>query len=207
MGRGMRFLRRRQPQTQGPDPADPDARLVAWAQRNPQAFVALYDRYYPAVFGYCLGRLRDPAQAEDATSQTFMNALADLPHYRDQGRFRQWLFTIAHNAIVDGARANRHWMPLETAALVDDPAASPEERALAALDLDRIEDALARLAPIDAHVLALRRAGLNGPEIAQLLGISHDAAKKRQLRALDRLAAELGEDIATDSGAKRHAPR
>ena len=32
-------------------PVDPDAVLVAWARLNPQAFTALYDRYFEAVRG------------------------------------------------------------------------------------------------------------------------------------------------------------
>jgi DNA-directed RNA polymerase specialized sigma24 family protein len=42
----------------------------------------------------------------------------------------------------------------------------------------------------DRQVLELRRAGLTGREIAGVLGISHDAAKKRQQRAMDRIRAD-----------------
>src|SRR3712207_7532154 len=38
--------------------ADADAHLVAWARQDPQAFTALYDRYFPGVYGYCLSQDR-----------------------------------------------------------------------------------------------------------------------------------------------------
>jgi RNA polymerase sigma factor (sigma-70 family) len=193
----MGFLRRRAPDEHASTaPAtDADALLVAWAQRNPQAFTALYDRYFPAVYGYCLSQLGSPEAAEDAASQTFLKALAALPGYREAGRFRPWLFAIAHNAVIDARRDQRAGDPLETAVDIVDPGDSPEERAIAALAVARLEDALARLPSHDRHILELRRAGLSGREIAEMLGIGHEAAKKRQLRAMDRLRTDLADSL------------
>ena len=186
----MGFLRRRQPTRQS-NAADPDALLVAWSMQNPQAFVALYDRYFPSVYGYCLSQLGNADAAEDAASQTFLKALSALPAYRESGRFRPWLFSIAHNAVQDSIRARRTPASLDEAAEVPDPAISPEDRAIAALDAAWLDSVIAGLPTADREVLELRRAGLNGPEIAAVLGISHEAAKKRQLRAMDQIRAEV----------------
>ncbi len=172
--------------------ADPDALLVTWAQENPRAFTALYDRYFAAVHGYCLSQLGDAQAAEDAASQTFLKALAALPGYRETGRFRSWLFAIAHNAVSDAFRARSSDASLEAASDLLDPAASPEERAIASLDGAWLDAAIARLPATDRQVLELRRAGLRGAEIAAVLGISHEAAKKRQLRAIDQIRSEAG---------------
>jgi RNA polymerase sigma-70 factor (ECF subfamily) len=187
----MGFLRRRQPEHPAEAAADADAVLVAAARQDPQAFTALYDRYFPAVYGYCLSRLGDPEAAEDAASHTFLKALAALPRYRETGRFRAWLFAIAHNAVLDAVRGQHPAEPLEAASGLLDPAASPEERAIAALDAAWLDGAIARLPADDRHLLDLRRAGLSGREIAAVLGIGHEAAKKRQLRAIDRVRSEL----------------
>ena len=184
-------LRRRYESNREPGPADPDALLVTWARQSPQAFTALYDRYFPAVYGYCLSRLGDADAAEDATSQTFLKALAALPTYRESGRFRAWLFVIAHNAALDTICSRRPEEPLEAASAIFDPAATPEERAIAELDRDWLDGAIARLPAADRHVLELRRAGLSGQEIATVLGITHEAAKKRQLRAMDQVRAQI----------------
>lgn len=186
----MGILHRQPPPTA--QAADPDALLVAWAQQSPHAFTALYDRYFAAVHGYCLSQLGDDQAAEDAASQTFLKALAALPNYREAGRFRSWLFAIAHNAVQDAIRARSSDASLEMAGDFHDPAASPEERAIAALDGDWLDAAIARLPATDRQVLELRRAGLRGAEIAAVLGISHEAAKKRQLRAIDQIRAEAG---------------
>src|SRR5215216_3517277 len=97
----MRLLRHRQSIQQTDRAIDPDGLLVEWARQDPQAFTALYDRYFNAVYGYCLSQLGDPDAAEDASSQTFLKALAALPRYSESGQFRPWLFAIAHNAVLD----------------------------------------------------------------------------------------------------------
>ena len=198
----MGFLRRRQPEHLAESAPDADALLVVWARQNPQAFTALYDRYFPAVYGYCLSELGDPEAAEDAASSTFLRALAALPGYRESGRFRSWLFAIAHNTVLDAVGGRHGDAPLEAARDVLDPAASPEERALGILDQAWLDGALARLPAADRRVLELRRAGLSGREIAQVLGISLEAAKKRQLRAMDQVRADLVASSGT--GEARH---
>ena len=187
----MGFLRRRQPEHHLEPAADADELLVVWSRQNPQAFTALYDRYFPVVYGYCLSQLGDPETAEDAASATFLKALAALPGYREAGRFRSWLFAIAHNAVLDAIALRRPEESLERASDILDPSASPEERALAALDQAWLDGALGRLPADDRRVLELRRAGLSGREIAAVLGISHEAAKKRQLRAIDQVRADF----------------
>lgn len=173
------------------DAEDADALLVARAQENLDAFAPIYDRYFAQVYYYCLDELRDPAAAEDATSQVFLRAMHSLPGYHETGRFRSWLFTVAHNVIVNSRRGRVPGAPIETAWDLPDPAATPEELAVAALDLAAIDALIADLPMDDRRVIELRRAGLSGREIADVLGISYEAAKKRQLRAMDRLETAL----------------
>jgi RNA polymerase sigma-70 factor (ECF subfamily) len=188
----MGLLQRLQRNGHGPGSVDDsDGRLVTLAQQDPGAFGLLYDRYFPAVYGYCLSELRDPEVAADAAGQTFLKAMAALPTYREGGRFRSWLFTIAHNVIVDAYSPRRQNEPLDTVLHIADPAPSPEDAAIATFDLERLDDAIAQLPDADREVIELRRAGLDGKEIAAVLGISHEAAKKRQLRAMDRLRQDL----------------
>lgn len=202
----MGFFRRQQTEPTPLSPGDdPDALLVAWARENPPAFVALYDRYFPAVFRYCLSQLGEVEAAEDAASQTFVKALTALSTYRETGRFRSWLFAIAHNAVLDTFRARRPAETLEKALAVSDPGASPEARVIATLDREWLEAAIAGLPEGERQVLELRRAGLSGQEIARVLGISHDAAKKRQSRAMDRIRDQHGCVVPTSCEVRREA--
>ena len=52
-----------------------DAELVARAVRGDQQAVAeIYDRYVHAIYSFCRSRLRNEADAADATQDTFVRS-------------------------------------------------------------------------------------------------------------------------------------
>ena len=63
-----------------------DADLIERARSDPEAFGVLYERYVNSVFGFVFGKVRDRTQAEDITSQTFLQALRALPQDAAMGR-------------------------------------------------------------------------------------------------------------------------
>lgn len=182
------------------DESRDDLAIVARAQRDPAAFAPLYLRYEPVVRGYCQRRLGDPEVAADATSRVFIRVLQALPDFRpDPSRngstFRSWLFTIAHNVVVDTHRRTRKHPSLdqpgvvrdgqpiaESLALVD-PAALPEDVALANEAARQLHEVLTQLPDRQRQIVELRLAGLSGDEIAATLGTSLSAVKSAQFRA------------------------
>jgi RNA polymerase sigma-70 factor (ECF subfamily) len=167
-----------------------DRTLVARARVDRAMFAELYRRYVDGVYWYCLGRLREPAVAEDATSQVFAQALAALPRYRDHERetaFRAWLFRIAHNVVVDAVRARHSHETLATAADLMDHRHQPEEVAIRNEAQRAIWDLVATLPPEQRSVVELRLVGLTGMEIATVLGRSRGAVDTAQSRAVARL--------------------
>ncbi len=174
------------------DAGDIDAALVASAQVDPAAFAGLYRRYLEPIHAYCWYRLGSREAAEDATSQIFLKALTALPHYRGDRTFRSWLFTIAHNVVVDHYRGHRPSRPLDDAAEVVDGHASPEDLGVAAADAAAMRALLARLTPDQARVIELRLAGLAESEIAQVLNRRPGAVRATQFRALEQLRILFG---------------
>jgi RNA polymerase sigma-70 factor (ECF subfamily) len=186
------FLRRRPAQELPPAvETDADAVLVVRAQLDRQAFAALYRRYFEAIYRYCYVKLGDAERAEDATHQVFVRALEAFGRYEETGRFRSWLYAIAHNVVVGELTARRP-TPLAAAGELVDPAASPEAMAIDSAERRALRDALARLPDDQRRAIELRIAGLTGREIAAELGRSHEAVKMLQQRALVRLRTELG---------------
>lgn len=184
----------RLPWRQHPDPGPvslDDAGLVARARQDYAAFAPIYDRHFAGVYGYCYRLLGSPEAAEDAAQQVFAQALTALPRYQETGRFRSWLYAIAHHVISE-QRAARRDHPLDDEPELHDPGQSPEEEVLRALERGDLHEAITRLPADQRRVIELRLAGLKGREIAAELGRSHEAVRMLQLRALDHLAAELG---------------
>lgn len=183
-------------------PAD-ELRFIAEAQASPAAFGPLYRHYAPAIYRFCYRRLGHPDNAADATSQTFIKAIASLKSFRPDpahpGKtFRAWLYHIAGNVVTDVRRAHRSHrsldVPEEDASLARflvDPRRSPEELAIAASDASAVRDALDHLPERQRGIVELRLAGLTGDEIAETMDMSLSAVKSAQFRAYNTLRAVL----------------
>jgi RNA polymerase sigma-70 factor (ECF subfamily) len=184
--------------TMAPLPADEvgDAELVRRAQRHAAEFGPLYLRYRDRVFRYCLYRLGDLSEAEDATSAVFVKALRGITSVHDNATsFRPWLFRIAHNEIVDRyKRGARRWETGFAAAddLVD-PGPSPEEAALTVEAGGRLRSLLSGLPPRERAVLELRLADLTTAEIAAVLGITVGGVWTAQSRGLAKVREAIGD--------------
>lgn len=172
-------------------PEGDDAVLVAAAMRDRRAFAPLYRRYLDLIYRYSYRRLGSREAAEDATSQVFYRAMAGLDGFRS-GSFRAWLFTIAHNVVIDHARRHPQAFPLDPLYDPPDDASTPEELAIHADQRRAVARALAGLSPDQQRVIELRMAGLTGAEIAEVLGKNAAAVKMLQFRAMTNLRERLG---------------
>lgn len=171
--------------------ADSDSALAIRALHDPEAFTLLYRAYALDVYRYCYRRLQDRETAEDATSQTFVNAYAGLRRLGHKP-FRPWLFTIAHNVVVDVHRSRRPHFSLDEAEIHEAVDPSPEALALDHEQHDTMQRLLRQLTKRDREVVELRLAGLTGREIAQTLGCSGEAVRSAQYRAMRHLRELLG---------------
>jgi RNA polymerase sigma-70 factor (ECF subfamily) len=172
------------------EPVDSDAELLIRARHDRAAFAPIYRRYAPDIYRYCYRCLGTREDAEDATSQVFIQALAGLPGLRDDN-VRPWIYRIAHNVVVDMARERRPSAPFDEAFIETHDIASPEAETLGREQQARLLAALASLSERDRQLVQLRLAGLTGQEIAEALQCSHGAVRVAHHRALERLRALL----------------
>ena len=173
------------------DPADPDARLVFAAQKNPSAFQALYDRWAAQVYQYFYYRSGDNASAEDLTSELFLAAYQSLAHYQHRGHFAAWLFTIARNLVNKDARKNRRQAPLEMAGQIASPSDLSGEFAQAD-EIECLKRLIQSLPANEQELIRLRyAAGLSFADMAIVLQKREDAVKKSLYRLQARLQTLL----------------
>jgi len=189
----------------GAQPGCDDLDTILAAQADARAFEPLYRRYQPQVQGYCLRRLGHPELAADATSQIFINAIKALPRFRIDGhrvdsRFRSWLFSIAHNVVVDTYRRQRPIVSLDAlsaagephpAGMLTNPAPSPEDTVMAAETSRHLITQLTRLPGRQRTVIELRLAGLSRMEIAEALNFSEAAVRSAQFRGFATLRERM----------------
>ena len=173
-------------QTIDPAVMDDDAAAVVAALADPAAFAVLYRKYATDVYRYCYRRLGNRETAEDATSQIFTRAITGLQSIKGRP-FRPWLFTIAHNTLVDLYRGTPQTSSLDQIPEREDPSPTPESEAISGEARSVVQLLLLQLPERDRQVIELRLAGLSGREIAEAIGASHGAVRVAHHRAIERM--------------------
>jgi len=163
--------------------------LVKAAQSDPANFEALYELHFERVYAYVAARVRDRATAEDVTSEVFHKALANLRNYEWRGvPFAAWLLRIAANAVID--QANRAAREVSAG---DNPLEPTKTEVRGVEDRARLFRLVERLPQAQRQVVYQRFVEQRSiREIAERLRKSEGAIKQLQLRALQRLRAQMG---------------
>lgn len=164
-----------------------------------EAFTSFYRENLDDVFRYCFFRLGTREAAEDVTSEVFAKALTSFDSFTGKGSRRSWLFSIAHNAVIDAHRRKRPVVSLDGLDEIEDDHDSPETVALNATEQGEVRALLGQLPDSQRQILELRLAGLTGAEIADVLGRTHAAVKIAQVRAYQTLRKLLVQQGAFDT--------
>ncbi len=170
--------------------------LIAYARAGDEAaFTRLVELHQTAIYNLCYRILGNPAEAEDAAQETFLRAYAQLNRFDATRSFKTWLFSIANHYCIDHLRKRRlTWLSLDQPALAPHPALreqkpGPEEASMRREQKAVVEALLAKLAPEDRSVVALRYwYDLSYEEIAEATGATVSAVKSRLHRARALLA-------------------
>lgn len=180
-----------QPDRYGPPT---DAELASAAARGDrQAFGMIYDRYADRLMDYACGMLRDRDTAADCVHDAFCTAAAALDALRDPDKLRPWLYAIVRSQVLHHIRDNRRETPVaehyDTSSDEPEPYALAARRELATL----VAEAAGGLSERDQQVLDLTyRHGLDGPELAEVLGVSQTNANTLVHRVRETVERSLG---------------
>jgi len=160
---------------------------------SPSATTAsLYERYYDRVYGYCLYKLGNREEAEDATQTTFLLVLRALERGVVPRLEANWLFTIAQNACRCRARTRGRGRDHE---VLSDPQVLQEVapgRNGARDELVGLEEALEDMPDLQRRAIILREwRGCSYREIAQQLELTGSAVETLIFRARRSLAQRL----------------
>jgi len=144
----------------------PDIPLLA----RDRAFESLYRSYVKDVYHYALALLRNPADAEDVTQTTFLNAYRAYKRGVEIQKPQNWLIKIAHNvARTKYARASRRVREVPLEDHLEQLAVPEEEKPNVAAVLR----ALGRLPFNQRAALVMRELeGRTYAEISDTLGVS-----------------------------------
>ena len=167
---------------------DEEALVLSAQGGDRDAFAQLYEASVDRIYRYLLARLAEPADAEDVTTEVFIQAMKSLPSYRSRGTpLIAWLFRIAHNQAINHLKKRTR---RKEAALMETSAAydSPEQEVLDKVRLGEVHEAMGVLTDLQRQVLNLRfAADLSIAEVASVMNRKEGAVKALQFSALRSL--------------------
>ena len=179
--------------------------MLRYQSGDAAAFDELYARHRGALFRFITRQCRVRERAEEIFQDVWMSLIQAAERYRVEAQFRTWLYTLAHNKLMDYFRSNARAEAVlyevrndendvETvdgiASRTQEPQVQAEARQQGRAILDLL-DALP--APQREAFLLHEESGLSVEEIAQATGVSFEAAKSRLRYAVAKLREGLAE--------------
>lgn len=166
--------------------------MLAYGAGDAGAFETLYARHRGGLFRFVLRAVKDRGAAEELFQEVWVRVIEARERYAPKARFITWLYTIAHNLLVD------HWRKkgLSLVALdgdeVSSESANPARQAEAREALARLVHALESLPAAQREAFVLHEeGGLSVAEIAAVTGVGEEAAKSRLRYAMTKLKAAV----------------
>ena len=196
-----------------PPAEEPDeALMLRYAAGDIAAFDVLYARHALGVWRYLLRSVRVAALADDLLQDVWFSlarqggAMQDTPGtaYQPSARFRTWLFTIAHNRLVDHFRSVKNHVRLDDEgsdghdrladSLAADSGFGPVRQLQSRQQAAALIEAVEQLPGEQREAFLLQaEGGLRVEEIASATGVSFETAKSRLRYARNSLRQQLEE--------------
>lgn len=154
----------------------------------------LFATYHDRIYRYVLGMVRDRAEAEDLTQETFLRAYRRQDSLRAPEAARGWLYRIATHVCLDRLRQRAPHVSAESEQVAEqvESAVSPDPSALEITERKETSACVQRcldfLSDSYRAVILLREIhSLSTAEMAALLGVEEGAVKIRLHRARRKL--------------------
>lgn len=146
----------------------------------------LYELIKTDVYAYCLSKLRNKADAEDITEETFVKIYKYGSYYKPCGKPLAWVFTIASNLIKRHYEVSLRSVGLE--AVENKSGASFED---SVCDNAFLRQVLSILTQEESEIISLRLvSGLKHREIAKIINKPLSYVLSKYNRVVKKLKKE-----------------
>jgi RNA polymerase sigma-70 factor (ECF subfamily) len=196
---------RRSPVVETLEPSD-EALCGRVAQRNPEAFELLVERYQERAYRIAWSVVRDREDAKDCSQEAFIRLHESAGSFAGQAKFSTWFYRILVNCCLDHQRKRRGWRQMvgwggrDEAREMGDPVerlaapfTDPTDAMVADHRMSRLWEAVEDLSPQQRAAVMLQcREELSTKEIAVVLQLSEATVRVHLHRAYSALKRRVG---------------
>ena len=170
--------------------------MLAFKQDEANAFNLLYARYKDALYRYFLRHIKNEATCQELFQDLWMKVINSKSNYQVKATFKTWLYTLAHNRLVDWYRRNNLEQKAFQENTEDDVDGvnnwNPEDELQTKRLSKEIKQAVGKLPFAQREVFLLHNdALLTLPQIAHMLNEGTEKIKSRYRYAISRLRNDL----------------
>jgi RNA polymerase sigma factor (sigma-70 family) len=169
--------------------------MARYGRGDAAAFELLYRRHEMRIWRYLERNVRNRATADELMQEVWFAVARDAARYEPSAKFTTWLFTIAHNRVIDSIRTSRRQTSLETLEIeAEDPSPGPLAQAVARDQAGALIRAFETLPGEQREAFLLQIEGdLSVEEIATITQSSFETTKSRLRYARAKLRDLLKE--------------
>jgi RNA polymerase sigma factor (sigma-70 family) len=167
--------------------------MQRYAKGEAKAFDELYTRHRGPLYRYFIRQVNNPATANDLYQGAWEKIIQGRQKYRPTAPFTAWMYSLAHNHLVDYYRRLRPGDPLETDDLSDNQP-GPVQGVIEGEQNDQLRSGINALPEEQKNTLLLKlETGLKMEDIARVTGVSRETVKSRLRYAVNKLKRSLVE--------------
>ena len=176
--------------------------MLQYQKGNQAAFEDLYRRYKDVLYRYFIKHCSDSHQSEELYQEVWIKLINSTARYQPKAKFKTYLFTIAHNTLIDFYRKAKPTQSFEiedaemTEELTNNPAtlSLPEDEFTLMQKTKQFMQALEELPAHqkEAAILYFEQE-MSVQEIAEITQVKTETAKSRLRYAKNKLKTAIVE--------------
>jgi len=155
-----------------------EALMAAYCRGQPLAFECLYNRHKQKLFNFLNRQCHNRAISEELTHDTWIAVIQNTSSYQAKAKFTTWVFSIAHNRLVDYWRKHGATNRPLVEQLKEQHAVT-EDRLSESIELEELMAKLQMLPTEQIETLLLKIEGFTYMEIASITKAKQETVKSR----------------------------
>ncbi len=157
--------------------------IIGLKSRDRKYQEIFYKEYKDKIYSFIYRMVGNETISLDLTADVFLRVFEKIDKYDEEKSFNTWVFTVAHNIVIDFFRKDSRKMEIETK-----EGLSLEEKVL-------LEISLMKLRKEEKEVLMLKYIeGFSVKEIGEIMNLNENTVKTLLKRGRDHLRIIIGEE-------------